>query len=739
MTSIRIQSADRVWSADATQGPRVFRVGRDESADIVSTDPAVSRRHAEIRSVAGGWEVVDVGSTLGTWVNGRRIDRAPLTGTTAVGFGDQGRSFQVTVTITAPAAAPPPAPAPVSPFAQPPAPSGSDLPAAPTDPVRPGQVPGVPAQPPINVNPFQSSALPVPPAPQVPSGPAYPPAMDQTIVGGIAAANGFAGPGLLVRRRLDGDLRFPGGRTVRVGRDPALEVHCDDQAVSRLHAVVESRPDGWWWTDRSTSGTFVDGEQMSSFRIDEPMEISLGHPTAGYELEVVPVVAAGQASAGLKRRKRRRVMVIAAAAVALLAIATGITVGAVELLQDDSPSGTDVAGGDSPEPTTTGPSSTVTPVDPAAQREAALDRAKAASVLLQAVDATGQVLWSGSGSIVTDDGLILTNAHVGDPDAPGQGSSEQDPDYLAVSLTTGDDAAPAVAMYRANPIVSDGYLDFAVLQINADIDGSPLTPGELVGRLPEPLPIGDSDDLQTGDRIIALGYPAIGNVSASGDRPLTITEGVVSTFQADPVVGTQRGSIDSDVRLGSGNSGGASINDDGEIIGLNTRVITAASMDAGSITQGSALIVPVNLAADVLEIAEAGGDPSYVSPYLTQMPTDPGLPTGATAVSSGWALEADAGGCAGEQRLTGVSSGDVVLAEFTFEGVPTGLPLSVDFYLDDGTRLDTLSGSWDGDEQPTCVSAPLTVQGNPRSITARLSLGQAGEVVAQNQVTLAGP
>ena len=107
----------------------------------------------------------------------------------------------------------------------------------------------------------------------------------------------------------------------------------------------------------------------------------------------------------------------------------------------------------------------------------------------------------------------------------------------------------------------------------------------------------------TGDRIVALGYPAIGNLSAQGDRPLTVTEGVVSTFQADPVIGTDRGSIDSDVRLGSGNSGGPSINEAGEIIGLNTRVITAASADAGSITQGSALIVPINLAADVLEIA----------------------------------------------------------------------------------------------------------------------------------------
>ena len=674
MTSIRIQSADRTWSADTTQGARVFRIGRDETADIVSTDPSVSRRHAEIRALGEGWEVVDVGSTLGTWVEGRRVDRAALQGTTTVGFGDQGRSFQVTVTVTAPA------------------------PAAP------------------------------PPSYGAPAGPAYTPAyqpadplLDQTVVtGGLGAFPGFGGPGLLVRRRVGGDLRFPGGVPVRIGRDPGLEVHADDQAVSRLHAVVEPRPDGWWWIDRSTAGSFVDGEQVTSFRIEEPVAISLGHPTAGYEIEVVPVVAAREAAAGIQRRKRRRGLVLVASVVALLLAASGITWGVVSLVnRDDSP---EVAGGG---------------VDTDEERAAALERAKAASVLLQAVDDSGQVLWSGSGSIVSEDGLILTNAHVGDPNAEGQGSSEDDPAFLEVSLTTGDDDEPAKATYRANPIVSDGYLDFAVLQINARLDGTKVSPGDL--DLPAPLPLGDSDDVRTGDRIRALGYPAIGNVAAQGDRPLTVTEGVVSTFQADPVVGTERGAIDSDVRLGSGNSGGPAINDAGEVIGLNTRVITAASADAGSITQGSALIVPVNLAQAVLDIARKGGDPDYVSPYLDKLPKDPGLPPDAVAKANGWATE-EGGNCQGTsskespQQLTGVSVKDTVQAEFTLEGVPSGLPLSIVFVTADGTRVDTLSGTWDGDESATCISAPLVLQGSVPGLNAVLSLGQDGQVAAENPV-----
>ena len=63
-------------------GNRVV-VGRSREADIVLADPNVSRRHAELRRDESGWQVVDLGSTNGIKVNGRRVDQAPL------GPGDQ--------------------------------------------------------------------------------------------------------------------------------------------------------------------------------------------------------------------------------------------------------------------------------------------------------------------------------------------------------------------------------------------------------------------------------------------------------------------------------------------------------------------------------------------------------------------------------------------------------------------------------------------------------------------------
>ncbi len=364
-------------------------------------------------------------------------------------------------------------------------------------------------------------------------------------------------PGLLVRRRLDGDLRFEWLGPVRVGSDPTVEVPAEDPAVAPVHGTFEPRPDGWWYVDQSTSGSYVEGERITQVRLeDEPILISLGHPTAGYEIEVIRVLAPEEAVAEVGRKKRRRGAKVAAASIVGLLVVGGGVAGVVAAVSDDDPA----------------PAAAETP----GLSDDELDRAKAASVLLQAVDSSGQVLYSGSGSIISDDGLILTNAHVGAPNAPGQAGDGDEPDYLLVSLTSTDDDLPASAAFRARPIVADGYLDLAVLQIESDADGEPIDSEDL--DLPEPLPLGNSDDLRTGDRIVALGFPAIGNVAADGDRPLTVTEGVVSTFQADPIIGTERGAIDSDVRLGSGNSGGPSINDEGEIIGLNTRVITAASV-----------------------------------------------------------------------------------------------------------------------------------------------------------------
>jgi len=75
-------------------GNRVV-VGRSREADIVLADPNVSRRHAELRCDEGGWHVVDLGSTNGIKVNGRRVDQAGLSPGDQITIGVTDLTFEL--------------------------------------------------------------------------------------------------------------------------------------------------------------------------------------------------------------------------------------------------------------------------------------------------------------------------------------------------------------------------------------------------------------------------------------------------------------------------------------------------------------------------------------------------------------------------------------------------------------------------------------------------------------------
>ncbi len=62
-------------------------LGRSRASDVRFLEPSVSRRHAALHRVDGGWLLVDRGSTHGTWVNGRRIDRAIVAVGDEIGLG----------------------------------------------------------------------------------------------------------------------------------------------------------------------------------------------------------------------------------------------------------------------------------------------------------------------------------------------------------------------------------------------------------------------------------------------------------------------------------------------------------------------------------------------------------------------------------------------------------------------------------------------------------------------------
>lgn len=678
MSNLHVQGPGGAWDFPVTS---TVTIGRDPGCDVTLVGPTVSRQHAQLRFDVGAWVFTDTGSSGGTYLNGTRVQEVRITGRTALRLGAVDGDELV---LTPPAVTQRPGPPPAAPSF-------------------PGGAPANPAAgiPPGLAHTMMPGATPGPGLPGVPPGP------------------GFAtGPGLLVKVG-SRSLRFPPATVVRIGRDPVNEVVIDDPAVSRLHGVVEGRPDGWWFVDRSSAGTFAEEDRVTQQRLEEPTTLMLGHPTAGAEVEIIPIVAAAQAQKTIAKKKRRRTLAIVGGVVAALVLLGGGIGAAVLLGGDDEPS---------PTGTTADPGLT----------SAELDRAKLASVLILAVDASGQVVGNGSGSIISEDGLILTNAHVADPDAPGLVPPGQEPAGYLIALVSEEDDTPAAPTYAAETIVSDGVLDLAVMQITTDADGVAVDPADL--DLPEPLPLADSDELRTGDEITALGFPGIAHV-ATGEaferRALTVTRGVVSTFLAQPPVDESRAWIDSDIRIGSGNSGGASINADGELVGINTAVVTEATVEGtgegGSFTGGSARIRPGNFAADIIDIANEGGDPSYVSPFVEEMQEmpDPMEQAGATARSGGWSVDG-AADCSTEstlqdpQFLSGVSLPATLYAHYAVEGLPDGTAFQIVLIDDDGNILGTLDGEWTLGSGEVCASVPIDVPRGLRVVNAAFVVGDSG-------------
>jgi S1-C subfamily serine protease len=177
--------------------------------------------------------------------------------------------------------------------------------------------------------------------------------------------------------------------------------------------------------------------------------------------------------------------------------------------------------------------------------------------IIALVDLEGELVqgWTGSGSIVSKDGLILTNAHVVLSDRYYTVQS------LVVALTVEQDALPQPT-YVAKIMQVDEALDIAVIRIETDLDGNPVDRSAL--NLPT-VPMGNDDMLKLGDGIVILGYPSIGGST------ITITRGEVAGFTAEEGYGN-RAFIKTSATISGGNSGGLAANGEGEIIGIPTQL-----------------------------------------------------------------------------------------------------------------------------------------------------------------------
>ncbi|HYL33701.1 MAG TPA: DegQ family serine endoprotease [Stellaceae bacterium] len=226
----------------------------------------------------------------------------------------------------------------------------------------------------------------------------------------------------------------------------------------------------------------------------------------------------------------------------------------------------------------------------------------------------------GSGVILDPSGLIVTNDHV-----------IKDAQEISVVLNDRRE-------FPAKVLLADEHLDLAVLKISVPSEKLPV------------LPIGDSDKLEVGDLVLAIGNPfGVGQ---------TVTSGIVSGLARTGTGINEFGSfIQTDAPINPGNSGGALVDMDGELVGINTAIF---SESGGSVGIGFA--IPTGLVRSVLYAVQQG-EHVVLQPWLglvgksvnADEATKLGLPRPGGVLVDNVATGSPA-------AKAGIATGDVVLA-----------------------------------------------------------------------------
>jgi len=208
-------------------------------------------------------------------------------------------------------------------------------------------------------------------------------------------------------------------------------------------------------------------------------------------------------------------------------------------------------------------------------------------VSIKIYDVNGNELGLGSGWVYSSDGYIVTNNHVVD------GAAKLEVDFPSGFKTYGD------------VVGTDVHADLAVLKITAPAD------------VLTPLRLGDSDQLNVGQIVVAIGNPF--------GLDSTMTTGIVSALGRAMPSGTSSAPgggyfsssdiIQTDAALNPGNSGGPLLNLNGEVVGVNQAIRTTSTSTSGDpVNSGIGFAISVNIVKRVVPSLIANGKFEY--PYL---------------------------------------------------------------------------------------------------------------------------
>ncbi len=176
---------------------------------------------------------------------------------------------------------------------------------------------------------------------------------------------------------------------------------------------------------------------------------------------------------------------------------------------------------------------------------------------------------SGSGIIISEDGYILTNNHVVSSNSSDSNSYYQISEATKVTVTLFNDETE----YEAKIVGQDEQTDLAVIKI----EKTGLTKAEFA----------DSDDVKVGEFAMAVGNPV--NMTS------TVTTGIVSAVnrKITDSDGKTYTCIQTDAAINSGNSGGALVNAQGKVIGINTLKLSGTGIE------GIGFAIPINSTTDI--------------------------------------------------------------------------------------------------------------------------------------------
>lgn len=302
---------------------------------------------------------------------------------------------------------------------------------------------------------------------------------------------------------------------------------------------------------------------------------------------------------------------------------------------------------------------------------------------------------SGSGVLLSEDGYILTNAHVVTLD----GSTAS----VKIEVKTSDGH-----VYKGKIIGTDPINDLAVIKVSAPITFKPIT-------------FADSNKINVGDRVLAIGAPlGLANTVTEGivsalNRTIAVASAAVPEDSGSGLGGLQLFSgtgtsvnlrvIQTDAAINPGNSGGALVDETGKLIGINVAIASAGSSDqAGNIGVGFA--IPSDVAKRIAKEIMSTGKASHALLGAgvvdsTNSADNSGFSVGALV------KELTAGGAA---EKGGVKVGDIVV-KFNSQAITTAGELTA------AVR-----------QEPAGAKAQIEVLRDGKSVTLNVVLGDAADL-----------